>query len=253
MKRTLAYLAALALALLLARPATGADLLRATDALADAARAQGAAQRQADAWAAEAAALRADIRRERELLRWQEAAAARRERYAKEREAAVRALTASARDMAALERDLEPALDAILERLEAFVAADLAFLPEERAQRLATLRAALGDYGMAPGEKLRLFLEALQVEAAYGAAAETRDAQIELGGTALRGRELRLGRVVALFVSHDGRRAARLSPGAAGWEALPDGETGALRAALEMLEHRKAFELLALPVGEVRP
>lgn len=249
---------ALAAGLALAAPAsfgfadTGPGLEQAAGQLAGAATAQGQAQRAADAWALERDALRDEIRREGEALAWLEAALIRRQDYIARREAVVAGLRDSAREMAALERGLEPVLDAVLARLEELVAADLAFLPRERAQRLEMLRETLGDYGLDPGEKLRRFLEALQVEAGYGALVEAWDDAIDLDGAQVQGRVLRLGRAAALFLSRDGARAARLLPGAPGWEALGASEARTLAQALEMHDHRRAFELLALPVGPAR-
>jgi len=234
-------------------PGPGAGLEAAAGQLAGAAQAQGQVQAEADAWAVERDALREEIRREGETLAWLDAALKRREDYIARREAVVAGLRDSARELAALERGLEPVLDAVLERLEALVAADLPFLPEERAQRLDMLRATLADYGLAPGEKLRRFLEALQVEAGYGALAEAWDADIDLDGVRVQGRVLRLGRAAALFLSRDGARAARLVPGAPGWEALGSSEARTLAQALDMHDHRRAFDLLALPVGQARP
>lgn len=225
-------------------PGPGGGLEEAAGQLAGAATAQGQAQAEADAWAVERDALRDEIRREGETLAWLEAALKRRGDYIARREAVVAGLHDSA-----LERGLEPVLDAVLVRLEELVAADLAFLPGERRQRLDMLRETLGDYGLAPGEKLRRFLEALQVEAGYGALVEAWDDAIDLDGSRVQGRVLRLGRAAALFLSRDGALAARLVPGAAGWEALGSSQARTLAQALEMHDHRRAFELLALPVG----
>lgn len=230
-------------------PGPGGGLEEAAGQLAGAATAQGQAQAEADAWAVERDALRDEIRREGETLAWLEAALTRRGDYIARREAVVAGLHDSAREMAALERGLEPVLDAVLARLEELVAADLAFLPGERRQRLDMLRETLGDYGLAPGEKLRRFLEALQVEAGYGALVEAWDDAIDLGGSRVQGRVLRLGRAAALFLSRDGAQAARLVPGATAWEALGSSQARTLAQALEMHDHRRAFELLALPVG----
>ncbi len=229
-----------------------AELEQAAGRLAGAVTAQGEAQRGADAWALERDALRDEIRREGETLAWLEAALVRRQDYIARREAVVAGLRDSARELAALERGLEPVLDAVLVRLEELVAADLAFLPRERAERLEMLRETLGDYGLAPGEKLRRFLEALQVEAGYGALVEAWDEAVDLEGARVQGRVLRLGRAAALFLSRDGARAARLVPGAPGWEPLGASEARTLAEALEMHDHRRAFELLALPVGPAR-
>jgi len=242
--------------LLTATPCDADDLMRATAALAGAVTEQGKAQAALDVWTGKRAALMAEIRTRRDRLRRLEAAAVRREAYLRGQETELEALRARATGDQDLERDLEPALDAMLERLRAFVATDLAFLPEERAARLDTLAHTLGDYALPVSERLRRFLEALQVEAAYGSRVEAEDATIELDDATVGGRVLRLGRAAAFFLSRDGDCVARLLPGNPTWERLSGGRRDdvreALRNALEMLDHHRVFELVALPVGVAR-
>lgn len=240
------------LLLALAAPAPAADLLEAEKALTRAVTEQARAQAAMDKWAAERAALMAEIRAKRDRLRRLEAASDRRRDYLDAQEAELEALRVRANGGQDLERDMEPALDAVLERLRAFVAADLAFLPEERYARLDALARTLGDYALPLSERLRRFLEALQVEAAYGSRVEAEDTVITVDGTDVSGRVLRLGRAAAFFLSRDGVTAARLLPGDAAWRTLPDGQADelrrALREALEMLDHRRVFELVTLPL-----
>ena len=239
----------LALLLAWAAPAQADDLMRAADALAGAVAEQGKAQAALDGWAGKRAALMADIRAKRDRLRRLRAAADRRRAYLDKQEAELEALRVRAAGGQDLERDLEPLLDAMLERLRAHMSEDLAFLPDERAARAAALAETLGDYALPLSERLRRFLEALQVEAAYGARVEAEDATVDIGGATVNGRVLRLGRAAAFFLSRDGDGAARLLPGRADWEPLPDGRARDIREALEMLDHHRVFDLVALPVG----
>jgi len=152
-----------------------------------------------------------------------------------------------------LEAGLQAVMDETLDRLDEFVVGDLPFLPEERARRLLTLREALAKPGASPGEKLRLLLEALQVETEYGDTVETCQQQIDVNGESLFADIFRLGRLSLFWMTPDGERAGEFDRVAGRWVELPGQYRKSIRMAVEMAARQRPVELLRLPVGRIRP
>lgn len=206
------------------------------------------AQAERDEWAARRDRLEAELVELRIQARWFETQEKRHRAYADKTRAEIERLERRREEAARLRVVLEPFLDEAVDRLEAFVAGDLPFLPEERARRIAFLRESLGDPGISLSEKLRRILEAYVVEASYGDGTELGATTLELDGLAVQGTSLRLGRLGMFFLSADGTIAARLDR-ESGWTPLPGDSMGDLARAIEMADRKRAHSLVALPVG----
>ena len=103
-------------------------------------------------------------------------------------------------------REVMPLMQRMIDTLPQIVAADVPFLEEERARRVADLAAMLDRADVTVAEKYRRILEAYQVEAEYGRTLEAY--QGALPGEAARQVEfLRVGRVALLYLSLDGSEA----------------------------------------------
>ncbi len=152
-----------------------------------------------------------------------------------------------------LERSMQDTLMVIFERLEDSVAASLPFLPTERQLRLQSLDAELVRPDVASGEKLRRLLEALQVEAGYGASVEVYQDQITLEGTELHADILRLGRVALFWRTPDGDRVGTYDQATGQWAELPGGEKRTIAMAMEMATRQRPMEIIALPLGRINP
>lgn len=212
-----------------------------------------ATQQQADAWASDRAVL---------AQRWRAAEAniaylTERRRLVDER------LGGLAERVAELERRLAEAdrlqtgladtLGLMSARLEAWVAADLPFLPAERRMRLDHLRAELARPEVPASEKLRRLLEGFQIEAQYGGTAEVYQDRVPIGGDSLFVDILRLGRLSLFWRTPDGARAGEYDRVARAWVELPRKYHRAIALAMEIAERRRAVELLSLPLGRIRP
>ncbi|MCG7814962.1 DUF3450 domain-containing protein [Alteromonas sp. MCA-1] len=83
-------------------------------------------------------------------------------------------LNAAIDEVSVVERQITPLMMRMIDGLEQFVALDVPFLPEERANRVADLRAMMDRADVAASEKFRRVMEAYQVEMDYGRTMEAR-------------------------------------------------------------------------------
>lgn len=152
-----------------------------------------------------------------------------------------------------LEASLEDTLGVMLARLQARIARDLPFLPQERATRLAGITAELARPETAPSEKLRRLLEVLQIEALYGGTVEVYPDRISVDGDSLYADILRVGRLSLFWCTPDGGRAGEYARDLEEWIELSAGERRAIRRAIEMATRQRPMELIALPLGRITP
>ncbi|MBC8425183.1 DUF3450 domain-containing protein [bacterium] len=152
-----------------------------------------------------------------------------------------------------LEASLQDTMDVILGRLETWVAADAPFLPDERGARLANLRRELSRPEASPGEKLRRLLEALQVEAGYGATVEVYQDRVDVAGEELFVDVLRLGRLALFWRTPDTDRVGLYDPAALAWSELPRKYRRDIGLAMEMAARMRPTEPVSLPLGRIAP
>jgi hypothetical protein len=152
-----------------------------------------------------------------------------------------------------LDANLNEILEGIMNRLKGWVGADLPFLAEERAGRLAFLEETLARADITGAEKLRHLLEALLVECEYGDTLEVYEQSIEVAGETIFVRVFRLGRLSVFWQTPDGARVGEYDRSANRWVELPAGHARSIAAAVEMAEKRRPVELIRLPVGRINP
>ncbi|MBW1712219.1 MAG: DUF3450 domain-containing protein, partial [Deltaproteobacteria bacterium] len=193
------------------------------------------------------------ISQEKNRLRWLERQRRKFEGYIKRQEAAIAELDRRRQELDRINRELEPYLEEVVDRLAAFIETDLDFLAEERTRRLDFLRQSLGDYHLGLSEKLRRTLEALQVEAAYGHNLDQTEAELTIDGQPTQVHVLRLGRLALYYQTLDGQKLGWRPRGALKWRPLSRGYRRELAKALDMAQRRRAVELVTLPVGRPQP
>ncbi len=179
------------------------------------------------------------------------------ERLARETERA----TALDHDVAELQRSLDEStrlkegiadtMSVVLDRLEAAVAADLPFLPEERQARLANLHKTMAQGDTGSAEKLRILLEALLVEAQYGSTVDVTPAEVVVDGQTIHADILRVGRLAIYWRSPDGKRAGTWDPARRAWTELPASANRVIAHSIEIAAKRRANELVSLPIGRI--
>jgi len=149
-----------------------------------------------------------------------------------------------------LEAELGPlraALAGLSPALDAFQADALRFVQEGPDYRRADRLARLGPGGSA-AERLGRAWGFLQEELRLARSGETYSAEIPLGeGLRKPARVFRLGHLLQGYVTEDGLHAGLETP--SGWAPAPRGVEPAVRAAVEMLDRRRAPALLLLPVS----
>lgn len=154
-------------------------------------------------------------------------------------------------EIAQMEAQIEPFLQEQLIRLEVLLDADAPFLPAERRQRLAALRALLAAPDAAVSEKLRKTMEALFVEAEYGDTIEVYQQTITIDGRPVLTDIFRLGRLALFYQTLDRKQCGYYDVAAASWQPLPGKHNRAIQAAIEIGSRRKPVELLSIPVGRM--
>jgi hypothetical protein len=222
-----------------------------TDVAQDAQQTRQATQQQLDEWASERAALKA---------RWDaaEAQVAYLEERARLERDRLAALTAQGDELARrldesarLEASLEDTLLSILGRLDQAVARDLPFLADERANRLTSVRAELGDPAATPADKLRRVLEALLIETRYGGELEVAQGRITVADEELTGDLLHVGRLGLFWLTPDRARGGAWNPATARYEELDGRELESIRRAMDMATRRRPIGVQTLPLGRV--
>jgi len=206
-------------------------------------------QKEVEKFALERATLLQEISELKSRKRWLDHQVKRFSGYVGRQEETLAELARKQAELEKINRDLEPCLDEIVARLEAFIDQDLAFLDQERAGRTAFLRRSLNDYHLPLSEKLRRVMEALRVEAEYGRGVEATEEIIQSEGRPVRAEVLRLGRLALYFQTPDGRRLGWRIKGDQDWRPLDQSFRRELIKGLEMARRQRAVELLDLPVG----
>lgn len=232
----------------LAVSAQAADIDAARQATVQTLQQEQRTQRTADAWSEEKQALVNDILDQKTRLQWNRYQNDKYRQYIERKQAEVEELQARKEKMRQLRMALEPYLDQMLAQLRQFIAADLPFLTRERADRLDFLRASLTDPELALGEKLRRVLEGLKVEAEYGNHIEVTAEKLDLDGQSILVDMLRLGRVGLYFITKDGMNLGMWDTANKQWVHLDDRFAAPLRLTMDIVERRRAAELVELPL-----
>jgi hypothetical protein len=149
-----------------------------------------------------------------------------------------------------IQKELLPFVQAVYARLSSLVAA-APFLKQERTLRMTSLEKVIKDPGVSVAEKYRRVMEALFVEAEYGATIDVYQEKVMMGDKATTGNIFRLGRVSLFFLSLDQQSCARFNVAQSAWQPISDTYLPAVRSAVEIGTKRKPVELLSLPIGHL--
>jgi hypothetical protein len=141
-------------------------------------------------------------------------------------------------------REILPLLARMVDSLEKFVAIDLPFLKQERNERIAALKKALGDPETALAERYRRVLEAYQIEAEYGRSLGAERSQIGDRQADL----LRMGRAGLFYLTLDGDEAGRWDPASNKWEVLPGRYRKEIRKGLKIARETATPDFITLPL-----
>ena len=141
-----------------------------------------------------------------------------------------------------------PLMRQMVEVLGEFIAADVPFLPQERADRLAQLEEMMPRADISLAEKYRRILEAYQVESDYGRTLEAWRGELPVEGGTRNVEFLRLGRAMLYYQALAGRESGWWNPQAQNWQVLDNAARRPLHQALAIARQEEAPALLELPV-----
>ncbi|MEM0911850.1 MAG: DUF3450 domain-containing protein [Pseudomonadota bacterium] len=160
-------------------------------------------------------------------------------------------LNASIDEVSVIERQITPLMIRMIEGLEQFIALDVPFLPEERADRLEELKVLMDQANIAPSEKFRRVMEAFQIEMDYGRTIEAYSGLIDIEGS---GDEtavdfLRIGRTALLYQTRDQNRQGIWNQKLMQWELLDDSYRSQVTKGIRIAKKQLAPDLLMVPVA----
>jgi DNA repair exonuclease SbcCD ATPase subunit len=158
-------------------------------------------------------------------------------------------LNAAIDEVSVVERQITPLMMRMIDGLEQFVALDVPFLPEERANRVADLRAMMDRADVAASEKFRRVMEAYQVEMDYGRTMEAYSGIHSINGQERDVEFLRLGRTALIYQTRDASMQGVWNKQTRQWEELDSGYRTQITKGLRMAKKQLAPDLLMLPVA----
>ena len=158
-------------------------------------------------------------------------------------------INAAIDEVSVIERQITPLMMKMIDGLAQFVELDVPFLPQERAQRVADLRAMMDRADVAPSEKFRRVMEAFQVEMDYGRTLEAFKGLRIIDGQERDVEFLRLGRTALIYQTRDASSQGVWNKQTRQWEALDSSYRTQITKGLRMAKKQLAPDLLMLPVA----
>jgi hypothetical protein len=152
-------------------------------------------------------------------------------------------------EVSVIERQITPFMLKMIEGLAQFVELDVPFLPEERANRIASLQSMMDRADVAPSEKFRRMMEAYQVEVDYGRTIEAYTGIQVVDGQERDVEFLRIGRTALMYQTRDASFQGIWNKQTRQWEALPSSYRSQITKGLRMAKKQLAPDLLMMPVS----
>jgi DNA repair exonuclease SbcCD ATPase subunit len=158
-------------------------------------------------------------------------------------------LNAAIDEVSVVERQITPLMMRMIDGLAQFIELDMPFLPEERANRVADLRAMMDRADVAASEKFRRVMEAFQVEMDYGRTMESYSGLHSINGQDRDVEFLRLGRTALIYQTRDASMQGVWNKQTRQWEELDSSYRTQITKGLRMAKKQLAPDLLMLPVA----
>lgn len=149
-----------------------------------------------------------------------------------------------------ISRQMTPLAIRMIDGLETFVELDVPFHLEERAKRIAFLRANLDRSDVSVAEKFRQVLEAYKIENEYGRKIDAYKGSIEIEDVERDVNFLRVGRISFLYQTTDTELAGAWDQASRSWIPLSRGEyRNAIMKGLRIARKEASIDLMNLPVA----
>jgi hypothetical protein len=159
----------------------------------------------------------------------------------------IASLTRQVDEVTVVGRRVLPLMIRMIDGLERFVALDVPFLLEERRSRGAGLRAMMDRADVTIAEKYRRILEAYQIENEYGRTIEAYRGKLVRDGTSRTVDFLRIGRVVLLYQTLDGRESGAWDQQAGAWTEV-SGYRIPIQQGIRMARKQVPPDLIRVPM-----
>lgn len=155
----------------------------------------------------------------------------------------------SIEDATVVQRRILPLVEDMINSLERFIALDLPFHADERAQRIAFLRDNLQRPELSIAEKFRQVLEAYKIEAEYGRRIDSYNNKITINGMERDVTMLRVGRLALLYQTADLQHTGMWNQEKQTWQELASSnDRNAVRQGVRMAKRQASIDILDIPV-----
>jgi len=158
-------------------------------------------------------------------------------------------LSASIDQVTVIERQITPLMMRMIDGLEQFVALDLPFLNEERANRLDGLREMMDRADVAASEKFSQILRAYQIENEYGRTMESYADEIDTTEGSRIVDVLKVGRIALIYQTSDGEETGAWDVSKGTWVALDDSYKTPIRNGIRMERKQLSVDMLTVPIA----
>ena len=162
------------------------------------------------------------------------------------------------REIEGLEQDVEniqglqratlPLLEEMLAKLEAFVAADMPFLQEERSARMGRLKSVMGDSSQTAASRYNLIMEAYQIENEIGRTLDSYEGVVLDGDEELKVEYLRIGRLALIYKTADGGILRIYNRDTGEFEDLPKSFMPEVVRGIRIANEQLPPDLMVIPV-----
>lgn len=230
-----------------------ADLERTENQMKSAIQREDQAQRKVESWAAEKEDLVSEIRSIQTTNTWLDYQIQKYSIYINRLNKEIALLNTKKLEARKVREELEPYLEnEVLVRLEEYIASDLPFYEEVRAQGVRDARSTMNDPHSTLAEKLSQVLSVLEIEANYGKEVGTSDVTLIIDDRATEVTILRFGRVAMFYISLDGEKIGWWDDQTRAWESLTKNFQREINRALQMARRERTIDLIHIPVGAIK-
>ena len=147
-----------------------------------------------------------------------------------------------------INRQIVPIMIEMIDGLDQFVGLDVPFLLEERKERVASLRSLMERQDVTVAEKFRKVTEAYQIENDFGRTIEAYQANLDIDGNTREVEFLRIGRIVLVYQTTDGKLSGVWDQRSRSWVPLGSEYKNQIKFGLQIAKKQVAPDLILLPV-----